>query len=697
MGWEEKVGELVSKCRETGYRGLLVLTGNRLRLVEYASHILEKNCLLVGDRKVRRGYCAEEISPAEYQTILGREYSNAIISTGSLLRPNILAAVAETIKTGGVLVVVGDHWSSWAIGGREGLGFYKKYLDRMIRECRNHVWIDNSRVLSYKLLSVKPSRARRKCSSKILPRELTSIARTCDQLRVLESTTRFLRSSSRCFLLVGDRGRGKSYVLGLAVSLAVYYRLIGRASLVGPTPSQLTSLVDGLLEGLETLGVVGSRKTRISRDSSSFRITGPWFYISTEHPERVKYSSLVVVDEASTVGIARIRRLARRAGKLLVATTTHGYEGSGRVFAKLVEDVLPKPLRIEHVEEPIRYLEEDPLEEWIYKVLLLKAEPPQVEYSRGATRYREYTPSELVEDYSRLRNIYSILVQAHYRNTPDNLLLLLEAPHHSLHVLELDNHPVAVIELVDESPRAPPEARIALDKIKLYSSYPNTELLSARVSRIAVTPSLQRRGLGSKLLREVEKNLERKNYDIVTTIFSRHDVIEFWAKNNYLLVYVSPRYNKYTGEKNIAMAKPLSEKGRAIIIDTHCNMKRRLLEAAPLLYRDLAAEKIAQLVSNTPKCRATKPVLSLDEEHRLAIYLDKKIELEQVVEVVRRYTVYSLLVDPPRSTSRELVAAIAYIIQGKPIDEVAEVLSLDISSTKKIVNKYATYILRKYL
>lgn len=51
-----------------------------------------------------------------------------------------------------------------------------------------------------------------------------------------------------------------------------------------------------------------------------------------------------------------------------------------------------------------------------------------------------------------------------------------------------------------------------------------------RVSRIAVHEKIQRRGLGSRLLGYIEERARESGASLLTTMFSRHDVIPFWIK-----------------------------------------------------------------------------------------------------------------------------------------------------------------------
>ncbi len=684
--------KVLEVARETGYRALLALNGDRVELVKTVAGMAGGDCVLVGDKPVRMGLCRLELPPARYQDLLGGEYGAAVVSMESMVRPSILAAAGEAVRRGGFLAVVGGPWRSWTPGPREGgRGLYKEYLANAISRARLHAWIDGVSVRSMAMRVSKPppiTGTRGYKPQGNMPKRLLAETATIGQARALNRIAGFLRGRGRSLLVRGNRGRGKSYVVGLALAYAIWRRHAGRVVVVGPTPLSVASLMKGLTRGLKVLGV----RARIVEAGNGrvVRVSGPWFRVSYETPEAAEPSPILVIDEAAAVGVARVRRLSWRSGKTIVSTTIHGYEGSGRVFAALIEGQLPKPLAKVALEEPIRYPPGDPLEEWIYETFLLKAEPPSHDdLDPGRAEYRIVKRRELARPGGYIEWIMGILMQAHYRSTPDNLLLLLEGDH-EVHVLEVDGVPVAVAETVAEGLRAPREARIAWEKLILYSRSPPT-LETLRISRIAVTPSLQGRGLGSILLSRLEEEARGRGLDAVTTIYSRHDVLRFWLKNGYTVIYISPRYNRVTGEKNIAMAKPLTARGAKAVHEASCTMKERLLEAAQSIYRDLAAEKMLEMLQAWHTCTYNE-CISARQKYRLRLYLQGSLDLEQAIDPVAKVLRKHYMEGRPVGGPGDLLA-VARIIQGKPWDEAARIAGLSIEEAPRILDELLSKIL----
>ncbi|GBF09130.1 tRNA(Met) cytidine acetyltransferase TmcA [Aeropyrum pernix] len=699
MDVELEVRGFLQRLRHSRLRGLLVVgTGDVKAWAEKLAGYAGGDCALVSPSAGRLpGICRSWAPPGSIERILGGEYAAAIIAVPGLLRPSIIAGAGETVRSGGFLAIVADPPDRWDPGPPRSTGLYREYLFSSIRDNPVHLWVDDEsgRIVSESFLEYtgvgaqgwSPGRYKPSPGSGV-PKRLVSACRSESQARALESLARFFRGRWRSALVRGDRGRGKSYVIGLALAYAAWRRLIGRAVLVGPTPLSVQSVMAGLIRGLDVLGLKGHRVVRTS-GGEVIRVSGPWFRIAYEQPDTAEPSPLMVVDEAAAVGVARVRRLSWRSGKSLVATTIHGYEGSGRAFARLLPNILPKPFMELELREPIRYLPGDPLEEWLYTVFMLRAEPSEPG-DPSAARPVEVSREVLARDREVLRSVYGILVQAHYRNTPDDLLAMLESPHHRIYALEAEGTPVAVADVVLEGPGVEEEARIALDRLLYMAGSPGSGVVSWRVSRIAVHEDLQRRGLGSRLLRHVEAQARESGASLVTTMFSRHDVIPFWLRNGFKPFYVSPRYNRVTGEKNVALAKPLDSAGAEILEKASKTLALKLALAGSSIYRDLAAEKLALLLHHTP---ATAPPLYLTgiQARHLEGFLKGEVMADQAFDAVYIALLNTLLATRSwNPVEPGLVGAVARVVQGKPYSEVASIIGA--STVDEAVGKVEEYI-----
>lgn len=98
------------------------------------------------------------------------------------------------------------------------------------------------------------------------------------------------------------------------------------------------------------------------------------------------------------------------------------------------------------------------------------------------------------------------------------------------------------------------------DKIVGFVDYMIT-FNSATISQIAVLPNYRKKGLGSKLLEEMEKSFPKEIDDVVETITlevreSNINAISFYKKNGYENVVIKKHYYK-NGENAVYMIKRL--------------------------------------------------------------------------------------------------------------------------------------------
>ncbi|BEP18424.1 hypothetical protein PYJP_17760 [Pyrofollis japonicus] len=678
----------------TGLRGLFVLNTRSIEdaAQSLASFLHRDGCVaavehfLVKDLK-GAGCIARPFSGVG--ELLGFEAGNAIIVTSGLLSPNTAAALAGLVKASGVLAIVAPVLSEWNPGPRGGRGGYRRYLLGSFPEAESLLWLsdeDECRVVAEHLPRPRAtgSQIRGAPRTSNVPKRLAALL-TEDQLRAFSQYLGAQRSL-RSLLVVGDRGRGKSFLLGAIAAYEAYRGLAGEAVLVAPSIYSAQSFFRGFTAASKALGLrlVTERRKQLVERVSTRNLS-----IALRRPDESVRQPIVFVDEAAAVGVARLRRYSKTASRIYAATTLHGYEGAGRYLAHYAENILPKPLLRVELQSPVRYAPGDPLEEWVNKVFVLKPQYPEPPRGTNTSdiHVEVVDPNKLSENKVLVRNIVSLLWEAHYRTEPDYLLTLLESSTHEIVAAKINGKLVAVADVAYEEPGLPEKGRITLQLINQQLARSEENLRAARIVRIAVHPVLQRRGIGSRLLAFIESRAAERGYPIVTTIYGRHDVLGFWLRNGYKVFYISPRYNKVTGEKNIAMVKPLSGTASNVVKELVEAFTRELLLAAHILYRDVSAEKIASILESI---KEQEPILSIpitsDDEARLQKVLRDPEKLEHAA-----YAAYALLVSLlPRAASMlgldELVSLVAYLLQGKPLNEVADILGASIVETRaKIV------------
>ena len=272
--------------------------------------------------------------------------------------------------------------------------------------------------------------------------------------------------------VIAPRGRGKSATLGLAIASAVgsgYANIF----LTSPSPENLKTLFEFILKGLEILGyqlhldydiIQGKTKTitriNIFRDHrQTIQYIQPFDYLMLSQAE------LVVIDEAAAIPLPLVKNLL---GDYVVfmASTVNGYEGTGRSLSlKLLkqlrdEQTTTKKLREVSLEYPIRYTPNDPVEKWLNGVLCLDVNTHRMQ---GGTPHpsscqlykvnRDTLFSYHPVSESFLQRMMNLYVASHYKNSPNDLILMSDAPQHGLFVLLGDSvegllpNPIVVIQV----------------------------------------------------------------------------------------------------------------------------------------------------------------------------------------------------------------------------------------------------------
>jgi len=301
-------------------------------------------------------------------------------------------------------------------------------------------------------------------------------------------------------------------------------------------------------------------------------------YISPTEPDKLASAEVLAIDEAAAIPLPVIKRLMNPDRLTLLSSTINGYEGTGRALSlKLIKDLRerksqtsksaaisaanavtgPKAKKGEvkvheqrwaaaaaaaadnvgesslkevELSTPIRYAPGDSIEAWLNKLLCLDCgNNISLKLSGGAPApsdcdlYRVdrdalFSYHKLSEAF--LQKLMGLYTSAHYKNSPNDLQMLSDAPAHSVYCLlspsaeqDADSLPdiLAVVQVALEGKisRKSVEAQLARghrsagDMIpwtisQQFSDSKFAQLSGARIVRIATHPSLQGMGYGSR-------------------------------------------------------------------------------------------------------------------------------------------------------------------------------------------------------
>lgn len=404
---------------------------------------------------------------------------------------------------------------------------------------------------------------------------LISLAKTVDQANALLTFTEAIAEKTlrSTVTLTAARGRGKSAALGVAIAAAVAYGY-SNIFITSPSPENLKTLFEFVFKGFDALGYADHA------DYSIIQSTNPDFNkaivrvnVHRQHRQTIQYirpqdahvlgqAELVVIDEAAAIPLPLVRKLM---GPYLVfmASTINGYEGTGRSLSlKLIkqlreqsrtasatgadtevadrstgktsktDDYQPgRKLREITLSEPIRYAQGDAVEKWLNKLLCLDAVLPRARANSSGcpdpnqcelwsiNRDTLFSFHHVSEAF--LQQMVALYVASHYKNSPDDLQLMSDAPAHELYVLTAPKsdqsgklpEPLCVIQVALEGQISRESVLNSLSRgqrphgdlipwlvSQQFQDENFASLSGARVVRIATNPEYVGMGYGSKAL-----------------------------------------------------------------------------------------------------------------------------------------------------------------------------------------------------
>ena len=651
--------------------------------------------------------------------VLGSTYDHAILDLVNDLRPNDIGRLIGVIKGGGVVFLLTpkfEHWVKMLTRFQENLItighkaedvrriFVRRFISKL-REYEGVIIIDAEKNTFIKPPTLKGQvkvwrRPPLSIPEKtVFPKRAYSLAITQDQVEVIklmEVLYERPKEGKVAIVITADRGRGKSCAVGIGVAALAYKlrRAKGRAKLLITAPSlaNVQSLFSLALKTLEAMG----QEVEVEVEEGLMRgIKGKGIEITYAYPLEASRSDadILVVDEAAGLQVPMLFRLKRRFKRLVFSSTIHGYEGAGRGFSvrflkMLKEDPQVKVLEYE-MSEPIRYASNDPIERWLFDTLLLDAEPAKLDeddleaIKAGEVEYLKPQLEEFfLKEEDLLRQFVGIYVMAHYRNNPDDLGMMMDAPHHTVRALRLRNGKVlTAIELAEEGGIVKEVGRrlaqgawvagnIIPDRIlKHYRLLGFGELKGWRIVRIATHPSVQGMGLGSKALTYICEEAKELGYDWVGAGFGVNvDLLRYWIKNGFYPVHISPDRNPVSGEYTVIVIKPLTKRAKDYVRLANREFRIKLVNSLHEPYHDLEP-KVASLLLKAKMSKGGGELsLTPIQVGRLLSYAWNLMTLENCFDAVRELAKCYFLDDKPKElklSRLEELLLIVRVLQAK--------------------------------
>jgi tRNA(Met) cytidine acetyltransferase len=610
--------------------------------------------------------------------LLGREFDALVLDLCGHIDPDALGASSGTLRAGGLLLLLLDPNGAPA---RAAPRFTQRLL-HALRDSPGTAWAEQSGQRG-----VNP-----------LPGPGTAVGeppedapcRTRDQAEAVNAITHLVRSHRhRPLVLEADRGRGKSAALGIAAA-----RLLGAGSRsILLTAPRLDAVLPALEHGAALLPEAQRGRGHLRLGGRSLEFVPPDALLLAYRP-----ADLLLVDEAAAIPTALLEGLLQRYPRIVFATTTHGYEGTGRGFAvrfRHTLDRLTPQWRQMRLHQPIRWAEGDPLEQAVFRALLLNASPaPDQEVMATdppACEYQRLSRERLAADGKLLGQVFGLLVLSHYRTRPRDLLHLLDGDGLCVHVLRVGERVLGTVLAADEGGLDEAIAyQVSLGRRRLHGHLlPQTlaqhlglvaaaTLRLRRVVRIAVHPALQGRGLGTRLLGELARVTQADGLDGCGASFGADErLLGFWRHAGFAPVRLGVSRETSSGSHSANVLLPLSEAGRNLFDQA----RRRFMKHLPYMLgdalRDLEPGLARSLMAAGPPLPL--PRFCLQDRLDLTAFAVGHRRYEVCPAPVRQLAQFTLS-QPPQSTplTREQAELLLVrTLQNRSWKHCAELFGLD--------------------
>uniref|UniRef100_A0A667WAS4 RNA cytidine acetyltransferase n=1 Tax=Myripristis murdjan TaxID=586833 RepID=A0A667WAS4_9TELE len=531
----------------------------------------------------------------ETHKILGNTYGMCVLQDFEALTPNLLARTVETVEGGGIVVILLRTMNSLKQLYTMTMDVHSRYRteahqdvvgrfnERFYGDVLLLLFVGSSCLLPPARLedSLSPREQELKDLKESLQdtQPVGVLVDNCKTMDQAKAVLKFIEAISEKTLrstvaLTAARGRGKSAALGLAVAGAVAFGY-SNIFVTSPSPDNLHTMFEFVFKGFDALQYQEHLDYEIIQSlNPEFNKAVVRVNIFKEHRQTIQYihpgdavklgqAELLVIDEAAAIPLPLVKNLL---GPYLVfmASTINGYEGTGRSLSlKLIQQLrqqsadsqqsmsaenrstntarlaAARSLHEVSLHESIRYAAGDPVEKWLNELLCLDClniprlisgcplpQTCDLYYVNRDTLFCYHKASEAF-----LQRLMALYVASHYKNSPNDLQMLSDAPAHHLFCLLPPVPPtqnslpevLAVVQVCLEGEISRQSILNSLSRGKKASGdlipwtvseqFQDPEfggLSGGRVVRIAVNPDYQGMGYGSRALQLLQMYYEGK-------------------------------------------------------------------------------------------------------------------------------------------------------------------------------------------
>ena len=558
-------------------RELLILVGEDDFLAHQLNHNLSlKSAVWIGD--VSPHFATQSYFPfSKTKNLLGSEFPAIIYDARQGINLDALAMAAGTLQDGGQLLLLLNHWADLAnqpdsdslrwSGEKHAINtpHFIAFLQEKITKYGFPVYQN----MPLTLALPTPSKDR---SPDCQP--------TLEQACLLQQMA---ETEEAILIVTAKRGRGKSALAGLFAKQQVAQNQ--PVILTAPNKSAVNIFNE----------FVGADITFMPPDELSQNLS--------DAPQQFA-NHWLFVDEAAMIPLDILFRLTKAFKRVVLTTTIHSYEGTGRGFLLKFMAKTDRTLRHFELFTPLRWQADDKLEAFIDDLLLCDCEDrlPQLPYDSVLAEQIQISHCERIP-HDQIESVYGLLTLAHYRTSPLDLRRLLDAPQQQFYLAQARDALLGCIWAVPEGgltdktlirqirrgerrPRGNLVAQMLCFQAGLVEA---CELRSLRISRIAMQPNWQQQGLGQRLIAKMKQQQIKQQdaVDFLSVSFGyTPELLAFWQKCGFILVHFSESKEASSGCYSVVALCPLSEKGQVFVQRAEKQFQRNL----PLSFHPLATQ-----------------------------------------------------------------------------------------------------------
>ena len=539
-------------------------------------------------------------SSIPYQQILGQETPLLVINAHQAFDGNQFAAAEGTLRGGGLLILLTpieippeDLFYQYINAQLAHYHFTTLEQDHPLQNfTNNHPAIDKKPALNLK-----------------------------EQINAVEEIIKTVTGHRRRpLVLTANRGRGKSAALGIAAAQLLITSRVKKILVCAPNKQATATLfrhADLILKAAQEQ----NHTKHLNPGSLEFIAADT---LLDQYPQ----CDLLIIDEAAALPVPTLEALVIHYSRIVFATTLHGYEGSGRGFAlrfqKRLTQLAPQWRKL-HLDQPIRWAKNDPLEAFTLNSLCLtEPEPQQPAYNaEEKLSFEQLTPAQLLADKTLLQSLFSLLVLAHYQTKPSDLEKLLNDS--AVHIFiarqqgqilgvtlikEEGNFDDNLCEQIWQGSRRVPGHLIA-QSLTFHSRFKEAASHSyARIQRIAIHPGSQNMGIGKQFIKHLIDWAKKEKFDHLCVSFGvTADLLPFWQRHHFVTLRIGQSKDASSGTHSLIMNLPLSKKAHLL----HQLIVQQFREQLPTQLsrhlQDLDTGVVLKLLLNSHKVQSAHPSL----------------------------------------------------------------------------------------